>query len=146
MSWKRLEEDAPDLAAFGAQRLNGRVAYLATTRKDGAPRVHSVTPVIGEGHLFLFMEPTSPKGHDLRRDGRFALHCGMEDAEGSGGEFFVSGRATFVEDAEMRQIAIRSSSYQPADRYVLFEFEIERAASTHYGEGQPVRQNWTMLT
>ncbi|MGH2405330.1 MAG: pyridoxamine 5'-phosphate oxidase family protein, partial [bacterium] len=50
------------------------MAYLATLRGDGAPRVHPVTPIVGEGRLFLFMEPTSPKGHDLRRDGRYALH------------------------------------------------------------------------
>ena len=66
MSWKLLEDQHPELAAFGSARLNGRVAYLATVRKDGSPRVHPMTPIIGEGHLFVFMEPTSPKGHDLR--------------------------------------------------------------------------------
>jgi len=40
MSWKHLEDGQAELAAFGAERLNGRVAYLATIRKDGAPRVH----------------------------------------------------------------------------------------------------------
>ena len=30
MSWKYLEEQQPELAAFGMERLNGRVAYLAT--------------------------------------------------------------------------------------------------------------------
>ncbi|MCA1555037.1 MAG: pyridoxamine 5'-phosphate oxidase family protein, partial [Chloroflexi bacterium] len=73
--WANFAAAAPELAAFGAQRLHGSVAYLATIRPDGAPRVHPVTPIIGEGHLFVFMEPTSPKGKDLQRDNRYALHC-----------------------------------------------------------------------
>lgn len=142
MTWKLLEDQQPDLAAFGAARLNGRVSYLATVRQDGAPRVHPVTPIIGQGHLFLFMEPTSPKGHDLRRDGRYALHCAMNDSSGASGEFNVSGRARAVEDPAVRALAAGLSSYAPADRYVLFELDVERAASTVYPGDQPIRQAW----
>ena len=84
MSWKSFEEQQPELAAFGAKRLNGKVAYLATVRKDGSPRVHPVTPIIGEGHLFVFMEPTSPKGYDLRRDGRYVGRTVVHALEGTG--------------------------------------------------------------
>jgi len=59
--------------------LERRVAYLGTTRTDGSPRVHPVSPFIGAGCLFVYMEPTSPKAADLRRDARYALHCGVED-------------------------------------------------------------------
>lgn len=142
MSWKRLVDAAPDLAEFSKSRLAGRVAYLATVREDGAPRVHPVTPIIGEGHLFVFMEPTSPKGHDLRHDGRYALHCGMEDSSGAGGEFIVSGRATFIEDPQLRSIAVAASSYKPADRYILFELGIEAVSTTVYEDESTVRQHW----
>ncbi len=37
MSWKTLEDQQPDLAAFGKARLHNNVAYLATIRKDGSP-------------------------------------------------------------------------------------------------------------
>jgi hypothetical protein len=144
MSWQTLEQAEPELAAFGRERFGARVAYLATIRKDGAPRVHPVTPIIGEGHLFLFMEPTSPKGFDLRRNGRYAIHSGVEDAEGTGGEFAISGRATFVDDAEIRKIAVRSAGYEVADRYVLFELSVERAASTLYVDGPPLRRQWRL--
>jgi len=50
-----------------------------------------VTPVVGDGGLFLFMEPTSPKGHDIARRGAYALHCLVPDATGPGGEFSVRG-------------------------------------------------------
>src|SRR5689334_10768053 len=98
MSWKTLEEQEPELAAFGRERLNGKVSYLATIRKDGAPRVHPMTPIIGQGHFFVFMEPTSPKGHDIRRDGRYAIHCAVSDNSGDSGEFFLTGSARLVED------------------------------------------------
>jgi hypothetical protein len=142
MSWQSLETNHPDLAAFGAERLNGNVAYLATVRNDGSPRVHPVTPIIGQGHLFVFMEPTSPKGQDLRRDGRYALHCSVSDSSGASGEFFVSGRAQIVDSAELRALAVHLASYTPADRYILFECTIESAASTIYADGQVVRTRW----
>ena len=142
MSWKSLEDQQPDLAAFGAERLNGKVAYLATVRKDGSPRVHPMTPIIGQGHLFVFMEPTSPKGHDLQRDGRYAIHCSMSDTSGASGEFSLTGHAHLIDNPELRALAVRLASYTPADRYILFEFEIESAASTIYPEDQPVRRSW----
>ena len=70
MTWGDLERADPELAAAGARRLHGRVAYLATVSPDGAPRVHPVTPIVGDGLLFVFMEPTSPKGADLAQGRR----------------------------------------------------------------------------
>jgi len=142
MTWRNLEDHQPDLAAFGRERLDGQVAYLATVRDDGSPRVHPVTPIIGEGHLFVFMEPTSPKGHDLRRDGRYALHCSVSDNSGASGEFFAMGRAQLVDSAELRALAVRLASYTPADRYILFECTIENAASTTYAQDQVIRTRW----
>lgn len=142
MSWKALEEKNPDLAAFGVSRLHGQVAYLATLRKDGSPRLHPMTPIIGQGHLFVFMEPTSPKGHDLRRDGRYAIHCGVNDTSGASGEFAVSGQAQFSDNPELRALAVRLAPYSPADRYILFEFCLESAASTVYEGDRIIRQRW----
>jgi len=142
MSWQNLEDHHPDLAAFGAERLNGNVAYLATVRTDGSPRVHPVTPIIGQGHLFVFMEPTSPKGHDLRRDGRYALHCSVSDSSGASGEFNVTGQAQFIDNSELRALAAQLASYTPGERYILFEFTIESATSTIYADGQAVRTRW----
>jgi hypothetical protein len=66
--WATFAHEAPALAAVVRERLlDLRVAYLATTARNGAPRVHPVSPIITEQGLYVFMEPTSPKGHDLRR-------------------------------------------------------------------------------
>ena len=142
MSWKTLEEGQPELAAFGAERLHGQVAYLATIRKDGSPRVHPMTPIIGEGHFFVFMEPTSPKGHDLDRDGRYAIHCSVTDTSGASGEFIIVGRAHQIADPELRALAVRLCSYTPRDRYILFEFDVESVTSTTYPDGRPVYRSW----
>ncbi len=143
MSWKNLDDAAPELAAFGLKRFETGVAYLATVRQDGVPRVHPVTPIIGQGHLFLFMEPTSPKGHDLRRDGRYALHSAVSDSAGSSGEFFIMGNAEDINDPALRSLAVQLASYTPEDRYILFELSIASAASTMYHDGKPVRQHWS---
>ncbi len=142
MSWRLLEDEDPGLAAFGAERLNGKVAYLATVRKDGAPRLHPMTPIIGQGHLFVFMEPTSPKGYDLRRDGRYVIHCSVSDNSGASGEFMITGKAHLVNDVELRTLAATLASYTVLEQYILFEFDLESAASKVYGDGAPTRRIW----
>jgi hypothetical protein len=144
MSWRRLQAEAPDLAEFGASRFAAsRVAYLATVATDGRPRVHPVTPIVGGGHLFVFMEPTSPKGRDLDRGSAYALHAAVEDQEGGGGEFRVTGRGRRVTEAKLRQVAVDHAPYVPQDRYVLFELLVEDAFSTVYpDDGEPLRQRW----
>lgn len=142
MSWRALEEKNPELAAFGVSRLHGQVAYLATVRQDGSPRVHPMTPIIGQGHLFVFMEPTSPKGQDLRRDGRYAIHCAVSDTSGASGEFRISGQAQLITDPELRALAVGLAPYSPADRYILFEFSLESAASTVYEGDRVIHQRW----
>ncbi len=94
-TWGEFAEAAPELTDFGTERFRtAEVAYLATVRSDARPRVHPVTPIIGGGRLFVFMERTSPKGHDLRRNDRYALHSLVTDQHGTGGEFLVSGKAS----------------------------------------------------
>ena len=140
-SWAAFAKQAPDFAAFGEARLRSGVAYLGTLRPDGGPRVHPVTPIIGE-QLFLFMEPTSPKGRDLQRDARYTLHCAVEDSSGGGGEFYVRGRATLTADPLLREQAVRASSYVPQDSYILFTFTIEFAFLNRYIDGKATPRRW----
>lgn len=140
-SWTAFAQQAPQLAEFGAARFRSGVAYLGTLRADGGPRVHPVTPIIGE-QLFLFMEPTSPKGKDLERDARYTLHCSVEDSSGGGGEFYVRGRATLTDDPAMRAQAVRAASYAPQDDYILFIFSIEFAFMNSYVNGKANPRRW----
>lgn len=140
-SWKEFAEQSPELAAFGESRFRGGVAYLATVRDDGSPRVHPVTPIIGE-QLFLFMEPSSPKGQDLQRDSRFALHCAVEDSSGGNGEFYIRGRATLNSDPLVREQAVKASPYVPAERYILFVLSVEFAFMNVYVDGSSNTRRW----
>ncbi|MBZ0316541.1 MAG: pyridoxamine 5'-phosphate oxidase family protein [Anaerolineae bacterium] len=143
MSWHEFATAAPALAEFGEKRLSSGVAYLATIRADGSPRVHPVTPIIGEGRLMLYMEPTSPKGKDLQRDSRYQLHCAVENQEGGGGEFYVMGRARLITKNETDIWAsVGRVGYQPKPHYILFELSVDGAFSTVYETEGPVRRRW----
>lgn len=146
MSWKEFERCAPKMAALGFKRLNRRVAYLATIKRDGSPRLYPVTPFIGNGMLFMFTEPSSPKISDLRRDGRCALHCSVDRKEGELLiEFSVSGMAQVINDADVRWQAAQEIAASPVvtNGYLLFEFRVDNALLVEYDdEGKRTVQRW----
>lgn len=145
VSWAEFAKREPDLARFGAARLTAAPAYLATLRRSGVPRVHPVTPVVTTSGLFVFMEPTSPKGKDLREREWFALHNGVPDNAGSGGEFYVTGRGLGVNDPDTRSHVVDAASYAPADRYILFELQLSEARCNGYGDVPlPSSRKWSV--
>ena len=144
--WNEFAELKPQMAEYGQERFSQGVAYIATIRKDGSPRVHPVTPIISSERMFLFMDPTSPKGFDLRRDSRYAMHSTVADSECSNGEFRVMGRATLIEDPTLRTEAKAASSYTALDSYILFELSVEEAGTTVYGDEKPLSQHWKTLS
>lgn len=141
-SWGDLAAADPELAAFAEERLRAAPAFLATVDGDGAPRVHPVTPIFGGGRLFVFMEPTSPKGRDLRERPPYALHNGVADDAGSGGEVFVRGTGHADDDPVSRAVAAEAAGYRPADRYVLFELRVATVVITTYDGGRSMRRRW----
>jgi hypothetical protein len=135
MSWKVFEDKSSELASIVFEKLNRKIAYLATIKKDGAPRLHPVTPFIGNGMLFIFTEPSSPKIRDLQRDGRYALHCSV-GGDGPLTEVLLSGNAMVISDPILRSKAETvASSPVVIDSYYLFEFLIERVLLVKYDEG-----------
>lgn len=143
MSWKEFEESALELAQLGYEKLNRKIAYLATIKKDGSPRLHPVTPFIGQGMLFMFTEPSSPKIRDLRRDGRYALHCAV-GRDGPLIEYLISGIAEEVSDPSIRmQAATMADSPVVLAGYVLFEYFVKSVLVIEYDEeGKPVVRRW----
>lgn len=144
VSWTEFSEREPELARFGAARLTAAPAYIATIRGSGLPRVHPVTPIVSPFGLFLFMEPTSPKARDLLDREWYALHNGVPDDDGSGGEFHVSGRGLPIDDRVTRSLATDAASYAPADRHLLFEMLVGEARCHGYGDVElPAAQKWS---
>jgi hypothetical protein len=91
------------------------------------------------------MAPTSPKLRDLQRDSRYALHCSVEDSDGGEGEFSLWGRAQIIDDPSLRSelfAAARADGFNPLDRYVVFDFGVERVMTTIYDNDEPTRKYW----
>ena len=144
VTWKEFQIKRPDLAQFGKERLSTNIAYLGTIRPDGSPRIHPVSPIISPERMFIFMEPTSPKGKDLMRSTTYALHSLVVDANGSNGEFWIHGQAKKIDDEDLRKEAVSAANYVPKDRYILFQLDINEAGSTSYQEnGKPIHNYWS---
>jgi Pyridoxamine 5'-phosphate oxidase len=132
-TWIEFAEAAPEMAERGFRQLSIPLAYLATVRKDGAPRLHPLSPIFAGGRLFVAIQATSPRRHDLARDGRYSLHALPPELDEyyDEFEFNVTGRAVLVTDPITRAMvsdaeAVRS---RPAlkDNDWLFELHIESA-------------------
>jgi hypothetical protein len=137
-TWNEFETDAPDIAAAGKQLLYQRgvgLAFLATLRKDGAPRLHPICPTVVDGHLYALIGPT-PKRADLRRDGRYALHTFPADEVDD--EFLVMGRAMFI-DSQAITDKVRADlvgrGMTSTNDEGPFEFHIESVMHAKYPGG-----------
>lgn len=142
--WSVFEDSAPDLAAFGRKRLESGPSYLATTRADGSPRVHPVSALIRGGLLGLYMFPTSPKGRDLRRDDRYALHSTVLDTSGTGGEFAIRGQAVWGEEGEAAN-HLEEAGIPQKEGYVRFELRLSRVIVAQYEDDTnvPSLRRWS---
>lgn len=125
VTWEQFAQATPHLAERGARLLGAGVAFIATTAKDGSPRVHPFTPLIGGGRLLAFIARHTVKYGNLRRDPLYAIHAvlGKDDEE-----FIVIGRAVACDDwATSMQAAVEARRINMTSRnHVPFEFMIER--------------------
>src|SRR5438552_18897282 len=113
VTWKEFAAAEPDLANVGRSLLyqfKVGLAFLATVRRDGAPRLHPVCPVLSNDRLFVLITPASPKRHDLLRDGRYALQAFPQPKAGSD-EFFITGQAMRVDDSGARAAILRDARH-----------------------------------
>jgi hypothetical protein len=147
-SWGEFVAASPSLAADVRAlfcQYGPGLAYLATVRADGGPRVHPVSPVICDDGLYCFVVD-SPKRRDLDRDGRYAMHA--FPAEDADDEAYLSGRAAPVDDHERVDRLARSLRAETRVDWRVYEFTVEvamvvrRAASpTSAGGNRPIAAN-----
>ena len=139
ITWTEFSRQQPALADAGRGQFYHfgiGLAFLATVRPDGAPRVHPVCPVISEAGLHLLIV-AGPKRQDLRRDGRYALHSDTCPPPRQNDGFAVAGRTEQVTDAALLQVvrgrvlAERDGNVWPSfHEDAIFELGIERALLT----------------
>jgi hypothetical protein len=153
VTWLAFTQQEPEMAAQGRSLLYQHgvgLAYLATVGRGGHPRVHPMCPLMSDDGLFAFIIP-SPKQHDLKRSGAYALHSfpspTNEDA------FYVTGHAAIVSDAGRRRalaeqfVAERAAIGvpPPSTDDALFEFDVESALltrTTGHGDPTPDHRVW----
>jgi hypothetical protein len=122
------------LAEHVEKRFGDAIAYFATERPNGWPRVHPLGVMFREGRCIVVMFPTSPKSHDLQRNGRYAVHCTVEDGTGGGGEVLMTGIAVPTEPTE-----------SDVERgWIAFELLIGEVLATTYDHDKkrPVSKRW----
>ena len=135
MTWTEFNRQQPALADVGRRQLYQfgiGLAFLATVRPDGGPRVHPVCPVISDAGLHLLIV-AGPKRADLRRDGRYALHSETCPPPRQDDGFALAGRAREETDAasqrvvRARVLAERDGKVWPGfEEDAIFELGIER--------------------
>ena len=135
-TWAEFAAAEPAMAAMGAALLaQHQLAYLATVRADGAPRVHPVSPRIIDGRLYVATPRSSPKARDQIRDGRYVMHLlpGKDDAE-----FRFRGRARLLsDDGEIARVCELGPHYFRPTEY-LFEYDIDEVTTARWvNVGQP---------
>jgi hypothetical protein len=141
LSWGEFSTASPDLAAKGRSLLfeGGRIGlgFLATTRKDGGPRVHPICPLVTDDGLYAFIVP-GPKREDLHRDGRYALHSETFPPPHHDDAFYVTGTAFPIDDPVLREtltlvfLAERDLAipWEGFETQQLFEFRFDRCLLT----------------
>ena len=134
VTWKEFAAAEPDLAETGRSLLfqfKVGLAFLATVRRDGAPRLHPVCPVLSDDRLFVLITPHSPKRADLLQDGRYALQSFPQPKPGSD-EFFIAGRALLVDDQTARADILRDAAHMADASETAFELLIDRVMHTRW--------------
>jgi hypothetical protein len=141
-TWAEFANHDPELAAFGLERIVGRIVYQATLRLDGWPRVHPVSPWIVTGLLCVSFRATSPKVNEVARDARYALHSAQPwgDHMGEHGEFMVRG---WLEQISLTHPAVIARPGTPPYDLVHYAGSIEEAVATEYTDEElPVYRRW----
>ncbi len=144
-TWSEFASAAPEMAERGFRQLSIPFAYMATVRKDGAPRLHPLSPIFADDRLFVAIQSTSPRKYDLARDGRYSLHALPPDLDENYDEFEfnITGRAALVTDRSTRatvsEAEIARSRPPLKDDDWLFELNIESALTSVWNH-QMVKQ------
>jgi hypothetical protein len=134
VTWKEFAAGEPNLAEIGCSLLFQHqvgLAFLASVRKDGAPRLHPVCPVLSNNRLFVLVAPASPKRYDLQRDGRHALQSFPQPKPG-GDEFYVEGTAALVDDPAARAAVLRDAKHMADAAEITFELCIDPVMHTRW--------------
>ena len=131
VSWTEFAEAEPEMAVRGLEHLKIPIAYFATVRKDGSPRLHPLSPLFADGRLFVAITASAPRRHDLMRNPHYSLHTLPPDLgpDYDEFEFNVTGSALRVTEAATWEAVSDAEQARGRPRLNdddwLFELDIE---------------------
>jgi hypothetical protein len=168
-TWADVEKETPDVARFADRLWPGvvalgrgtavpagtpsfSIAYLATVRRDGAPRLHPFCPILAVGRLFAAIPRSSPKGQDLRRDPRCVIHAmpGPADDElclrAVAAEVAVDSETSLLVQEVVSRTRV-GGMIESVSNDAIFEFDLQQVDVAQWKDiGQPgtyaVRSKW----
>lgn len=143
--WGAFAAKAPALAASGRALLyhpdRGEVGILATVNRRGRPQVAPVCPIFCGDGVYLSIGAHTPKVHNLRRRGAYALHAqvGADDLE-----FQIGGVARLVDAGAERDAVLAAIPFPSFDADdPIFELLIDQALGVTWpAPGEPRRVLW----
>src|ERR1700757_4365207 len=106
ITWTEFERHQPALVGAGRRQFYQfgiGLAFLATIRPDGGPRVHPVCPVISAAGLRLLIK-AAPKHQAPRGDGPSPLHSEAPPPPRQDDGFAIIGQVSEVADAEVIRV------------------------------------------
>jgi hypothetical protein len=132
-SWSEVEAAAPELAQRARGYFDAGVhKTIATLRKDGSPRISGTEVEFARGEMWIGSMWQAVKALDLRRDPRYALHCGSQDPPDWNGDAKLAGVVEEVQDEAVKSDL--SSEGTPSGPYHLFRCDIAELVVVRLGE------------
>ena len=151
-SWNEFSAEQPELAEQGKRMLfrireHVGLVFIATLRKDGAPRLHPISLILSQGHAYVIIPRASPKCTDLLRDGRYALQAPPPPDNEDSEEFYLAGCAAQIKAPIVQQALIDDTGITVEENEILFELFLERAMYTKLvnqgaPDEHPLHQTW----
>ena len=151
-SWNDFSNEEPEIATLGKKLLfrsreHIGLAFIATLRKDGAPRLHPISVIISKGHLYVVIPSTSPKCADLTRDGRYAIQAFPPSCNEEPEEFYLAGCAKRITDLVIRKALTDDTRVAVEEHEALFELFLERVMYTKamhrdLPDERPIHRKW----
>jgi Pyridoxamine 5'-phosphate oxidase len=128
-TWSDVTDAAPEVSAAVQRVFDDHIhKTMATLRRDGSPRISGTEVSFRDGDVWLGSMPDALKARDLRRDPRVALHSRPSDAEMTGGDAKIAGRA--VEITDEGELEAARTDEQPPGPYHLFRIDVGEVVLT----------------
>ena len=141
--WADIEAAEPEFAAAVQAKFDAHVhKVMATTRKDGSPRVSGIELTFSDGDVWFGSMLGARKLADLDRDPRLALHCSPDDPPEDStlwsGDAKLAGRAEEVNNPErVKSMGVNGDGSGDADNEPegrLFRVDISEVVLTRVGD------------